>query len=341
MYAKCTVHTFDVFVLLLLALNIKGADVNITADSQTGKGPVDIPPKDSVNNLNPDLIKNSSIPDVKPSGPKDDPSGAQVVPSPSGSTTAVPRSVISVIKAHVHQQLPTVPLIGLFATTGQNVTCIVMKAGIRFTFSYRNATAEQMINQSIVDVPVHNYTVDGLCNPDRQSISIVFFPDQDLKWNLTFQFVRNASSQNLAYSEKISLEYSLRTGAKPFPWAKTLSTTAVYNTSGFFSLTLGSSYICLTNTRVSNFTKFHDSHITEMRLYGLQIQAFKTERNNTDFSTIIVQCSSDAVSSTIPLFVGLFMLILIVTVLIVFILRRRMLDRRAAHQKLATEDNDD
>jgi hypothetical protein len=315
MNAAVAVQILNVFVLLLLAFRVQGAD-------DAAKG--------SIKNLNP-----------PPQAGSDNDDSSEPKPSiPPKASTPVPRSLIEKIKARPHQPMPTLPLIEMYATNSQNVTCILVKAGIRFTFNYRNATSKLMVNQSIVDVPVHNFTVDGLCNPNRQSISIIFFPDVDLKWNLTFEFARNTSAQHLAYSEKIRLDYSLRTGSSPFPWAKTQSATAVYSTPGFFSLTLGSSYICLQNSRVSNFSESVDSQVKEMRLYGLQMQAFRTEKNNTVFSTVIVQCSGDAVSSTVPLFVGLFILTLIVTVLIVFILRRRMMDRKEAHKKLATEEGD-
>jgi len=330
MNAKVSVvQILSVFVLLVvLAFNVEGNDVSESADVEKDKVP------NASNKLDP--ASNSSA----PSQPgKDDP---KVEPNPTVAVpkgpTAVPRSLIAVIKAYPHQPLPTLPLIGLFAVYDKNITCIVLKSGIRLTMNYRNATGSgQWINQSVFDVPVHNYTVEGQCNPNHQSISIIFFADQDLKWNLTLEFARNATDQNLAYSEKISVDYAFKTGLKPFPWAKTLTATSVYNTPGFFSLTLGTNYICLVNSRASNFTQAPDSQITEMFFYGLQVQAFRTEKNSTELSQIIVQCAGDAVSNTVPLYVGLFLLVLIISVLVVFIVRRRMLDRRA-HQKMALGD---
>jgi len=336
MNAKLAVQILNVFVLLLLAFTVEGADV--AGDDQKDKSSEEVAPKV----LDPKLVGNSSKDDAN-SDPKVNPSGANAGPSPPETpkgTTPVPRAVIAAIKAHTFPPMPTLPLIGLFPVNNQNITCIVFKSGIRFTINYRNVTGGQMVNQSTFDVPVHNYTVEGQCLKDQQSLSIIFYPDTDLKWNLSIEFSRDKNSQNLAFSEKISLAYSLRTGAKPFPWARTHSSTAVYSTPGFFSLTLGSSYICMTNSKVSNFTQSTDSHVAEMRMYGMQVQAFKTEKNNTDFSSIIVQCSGDAVNSTVPLIVGLFILGLIIAVLIVFIFMRRRLDRRAAHKKLATEDMD-
>ena len=38
----------------------------------------------------------------------------------------------------------TSPLEGLFVTKAQNISCIVLKAGIRFTFNYHNASASKV-----------------------------------------------------------------------------------------------------------------------------------------------------------------------------------------------------
>jgi hypothetical protein len=280
------------------------------------------------------------------------------IPAPSSRSPDAPapkkKSGDTVIRSKI-EVMPTLPLDGLYAMNDGNVTCVLIKAGVRFTFTYPNVSAnDQTLKEAHVDLAVHNFTVEGHCLRHQQRISIIFSPVLDsqlLTWNLTLNFDRNKSDTNHVYASMVSLQYSLQTGSPPLPFAPHVKQArAHYTGSTVLSARQDSSFLCMSKISLTNFTSTSAAaaaaatdtavvqqaavQLLSMRMYGLQLQAFRNV-NNTLFSDIIVQCEADSVRFTVPYIVGVLLLVLILTVLVFFIIRRRGEDRKEKYSEVS------
>jgi hypothetical protein len=218
--------------------------------------------------------------------------------------------------------LPGTPLQGFFFVNAKDVTCIIVNAAARFTFTYFNKMANKT-EQAQTDLPRRNYTVDGNCGDQLQRMSILFSPlKSDMTWNLTMTWKKNTSSPEF-FVDSIKLDFVLKEGSLPFPWASSGNGTATYNGTSLFRSPSDKSFLCMSASRISAFEtrSTNNVELSEIMLRFLQIEAFR-QVNATVLSSNVVQCQGDFVSNTIPLAVGITVLILILSVLVVYIVFR-------------------
>jgi lysosomal-associated membrane protein 1/2 len=207
---------------------------------------------------------------------------------------------------------PIQPVKYMWNVTENNVTCILLEAGIRIIFSYQMAN-HTVISGITMDLP-NNTIASGTCGVMNQTISLSFFED----WNLHLTFVENTTTHKYDLAAT-SLDYKIT--SQRFPGANDSAVETVHRYGDMFATDDHKKFVC-----VAVQTLYSNNNVTDgpekIDTYSLTFEAFR-QSSTGQFTDNAKHCDSDEVSQLVPIIVGAALGGLILIVLIAYLIGRK------------------
>jgi len=235
----------------------------------------------------------------------------------TSTTTAAPAPVPTTTPAPVFPDN-----VGSWNVTDGNVTCIMIRAGIRLNVNYTDISNTTRL--SLIDIP-SSAVVSGSCNDaNEQYIKFTWYYSEShaLSNNLTIVFQANATSKNdsgttsvtlipLGKFAIIKLSAVLNKDANLFPNATDPSNPFTIDQQNLLLLptTLDHSFACASETTVGST----DQQLS-IQLQNSQIEAFKKPSGKSGDFSAAEHCSADEISS------GSMIGTVVITILIIVLL---------------------
>lgn len=224
--------------------------------------------------------------------------GAKTTVSPATSTTPTTHSPST---PKPTPSLATDNYVINGSVNGTNVSCLVMKAAIKFSIPYEGKTKNHTYTRNIGSSPSYQ----GNCSNITNTLQISTGPV-----TLEFMFERADKKYSLQQLKLIA-------NTKYFKDGKNMTIVSNYTNTKTFQLKLGDSYSCKSQTTL------HLSSNVDVFITNLNLEAFR-KSNTTVIDGKMVICPADQkTNSIVPIAVGAALAGLVVVVLIAYLIGRK------------------